>query len=127
MDVRYRNFYAKHLLSIRDLSEQRNPGAALIIRGGVQVSSAYSVGTGTEYNTLPIIEAIIRSYSYWGIVIAPAVMFCSYFPSLEELLAIYTTDIRTIYYMGDITDERSVRFLNTCTETSFEIIKLEFE
>jgi len=54
----------------------------------------------------------------------------SYFPSYEEFLMLIMTDIRKIYYFGDITDERSVKFLNDVSggrfeDGSFEIIKLE--
>jgi hypothetical protein len=52
-------------------------------------------------------------------------LFCTYFPSLEEFIALFSTDIRTVRYMGNIIDERTVRFLNSCSGESFEIIKLE--
>jgi len=57
------------------------------------------------------------------------VILCSYFPSYDEFMLLYMTDIRTVYYMGDIEDERAVQFLNAQTqaypEDGFEIIKLE--
>jgi len=54
-------------------------------------------------------------------------LFSTYFPTFEEFIALYSTDIRTIYYIGDISDERTVRFLNNCSGESFEIIKLEVQ
>ena len=60
----------------------------------------------------------------------PDILFCSYFPSLEEFKTLcYMTDIRKIYYMGEITDEEAVKFLNKQTkkdpQNGFEIIKLK--
>jgi len=127
MDVRYRNFYAQHVLSIRNLSEQRDPRAAIIIRGRVIVGYAFSKSTGTGYDTSAITEALINSYNYKLEGNDIAILFCTYFPTLEEICVLFLTDIRTIYYMGDIIDERVVHFLNTCTGYSFEIIKLEFD
>jgi len=61
--------------------------------------------------------------------LSPDIMFSSYFPSLEEFKAIGITDIRTVYYMGDITDPEAVKFLNVLTRSNkddgFEIIKLK--
>jgi hypothetical protein len=109
------------------LSGQQNPRAALILRGGVQVGSGFSSSTGTEYDTSPIFEALLNrsDIKYVSQDSDACSIFCTYFPSLEELLALYSTDIRTIYYIGDITDERSVKFLNSCTGPCFDIIKLE--
>lgn len=54
-------------------------------------------------------------------------LFCTYFPSLEEFRSIFITDIRLIYYMGEITDAETVKFLNTCSGKSFKIIQLQFD
>ena len=43
---------------------------------------------------------------------------------MEEFIALSSSDIRVIYYMGDITNENTVRFLNEDAE-NFKIIKLE--
>lgn len=43
----------------------------------------------------------------------PPVLFSTYFPCLEELLLLAQTDIRTIYFFGDVEDERTVKFLNS--------------
>lgn len=58
------------------------------------------------------------------------VIFCSFFPSLDDFNLLLKTKIRTVYYMGDIEDEETVKFLNILTrekpEESFEIINLKF-
>lgn len=123
MDPRYRDIFAHYVLSITSLSEQQNPRAALIVRGGIQVGVGFSKDTGTEFDTSPIFEALINSQEKEKS--HPLILFCTYFPSLEECIALYSSEIRKIYYMGDITDERSVRFMNKCAGLSFEVIKLE--
>lgn len=56
---------------------------------------------------------------------------CSYFPTLEEFIFLCHTNIRTIYYMGDIQEEKTVRFLNKLSkeniENQFEIIKINLK
>jgi len=127
MDYRYRDLFARHVLSITSLSKQQNPKAALIIRGGVLLGHGFSKSTGTESDTSPVFESIQEYYtkkSIWD-PLEESALFCTYFPSLEEFIALFSTDIRTVRYMGNIIDERTVRFLNSCSGESFEIIKLE--
>jgi hypothetical protein len=127
MDHRYRDIFAKHVLSITSLSEQQNPKAALIVRGGVLLGCGFSKSTGTENDTSPIFESIQEYYAMKGTCssIDKSAIFCTYFPNIEEFTALYSTDIRTVYYMGDIVGENTVRFLNNCSGDGFEIIKLE--
>jgi hypothetical protein len=60
-------------------------------------------------------------------------LFSTYFPSLEELLLLVYTPIRTIYFFGDIEDERVVKFLNSYKNrkavgsSDFEIICMKKE
>ena len=126
MDQRYRNFFACHVISLIGLSEQKSPRSALIAGGGELLASGFSKGTGTEYDTSPIFEALFK-YAASDKGCKDLAWFCSYFPSLEEFIALYSTEIRTVYYMGSIQDEKTVRFLNNCQGPSFEIIKLEVE
>lgn len=126
MDERYRNIFARHLLSIRELSECEIPKSAIIVRDSIQVGSGFSKKTNTEFDTSPIYDAMRHYYIIRDIVYNQPALFCSYFPNLGEFLALYSSDIRTVYYMGDITDEAAVRFLNNCLEP-FEIIKLEVQ
>lgn len=61
----------------------------------------------------------------------PFVLLSSYFPSLEEFKLLLKTNIRKIYYLGDIEieNEKTVKFLNKHTLEkpggSFEIINLK--
>jgi hypothetical protein len=87
------------------------------------------MATGTEYDTSPVFQAIQSYYSlkaHWDLS-DTSYIFCTYFPTLWEFISLYSTDIRTVYYMGDISDEETVRFLNGCYVPSFQIIKLELE
>lgn len=55
------------------------------------------------------------------------VLISTHFPSYEEFQALFETSVRKIYYMGDVNDEKAVRFLNAhskASEEGFEIIKL---
>ena len=126
MDNRYRDIFAKHVLSLLSLSRQQTPRAALIVRGGQQLGSGYNKAIGDTHETSPIIECLFEYYStivLWDKSFK-SVLFCTYFPSMEEFIALSSSDIRVIYYMGDITNENTVRFLNEDAE-NFKIIKLE--
>jgi len=56
-------------------------------------------------------------------------LFSSYFPTLEEFILLTSTRIRSVRYMGEIEDERTVQFLNAHTglypDDGFEIIKVQ--
>lgn len=54
-------------------------------------------------------------------------IFCSRFPNLEEMKAIVSTDIETVYFFGKVSDSNTVKFVNAVTESvrPLEIIKLE--
>jgi hypothetical protein len=130
VDNRYRDLFARHILSLLGLSEQVSPQSAIITRGGFVLGQGFSKSTGTEYKTSPIFEALYGYYARrncWDPLESYSSLFCSYFPTFEEFIALYSSDIRTVYYMGDITEEKTVRFLNSCSGLSFEIIKLEVE
>lgn len=129
METRYRDLFAKHVLSILSLSDQPDPKSALVVRGGIQLGSGFSRSTGTSSDTSPIIEALLCYYamrSIWDFNDEPCI-FCTYFPSLEEFKSIFITDIRLIYYMGEITDAETVKFINTCSGKSFKMIQLRFD
>lgn len=57
------------------------------------------------------------------------ILFSSYFPSYYEFLLLLLTPIRTVYYLGDVHDERAVSLLNAHTASApqdgFEIIGLK--
>jgi hypothetical protein len=57
------------------------------------------------------------------------VLFSSYFPSYYEFLLLLLTPIRTVYYLGDVHDERAVSLLNAHTMSApvdgFEVIALK--
>ena len=126
MDQRYRDIAILYVLSLTGLSEQQKPKAALIVRGRKQLGYGFSKGTGTDYDTSPIFEALLESSTCLILNVRDdsLAIICTYFPSLEEFIALYSSSIRKVYYMGDITDEKTVRFLNNCSK-SFEVIKLE--
>lgn len=58
----------------------------------------------------------------------PTILIATYFPTYEEFLTLYLTDIRTVYYFGSIEDEKTVKMLNAYTgydkDKGFEIIQL---
>jgi hypothetical protein len=126
MDEQHRNIFIRQVLSYLQLSEKSNPQAALIVRGIAPLGIGFSSGIGAGYVTSSIFEAVLQ---YQTLKIKteedePTYLFATYFPSLEEFRALYSTDIRTIYYLGDITDKNTVKFLNE-TICPFKIIKVE--
>lgn len=126
MDNRYRDIFAKYVLSLLSLSGQQTPRAAIIVRGGQQLGSGYNKAIGNNHETSPIVECLFGYHSakiLWD-GSYKSVLFCTYFPSMEEFIALFSSDIRTIYYMGDITNENTVRFLNEDGK-NFKIVKLE--
>lgn len=77
-----------------------------------------------DFVTSPVLEVVIQhGIGYEG------VLFSSDFPTLDEFIVLSSTKIRTVRYMGEITDDRTVQFLNAHThaypEDGFEIIKME--
>lgn len=128
MDEQYRNIFIRQVLSYLQLSERSNPQAALITRGSVPLGIGYSSLIGGGYITSSIFEAILQ---YQTLRIKtdreePAYLFSTYFPLLDEFRALYLTDIQTIYYMGDITDKATVKFLNE-TACPFKIIQIKMD
>ena len=62
------------------------------------------------------------------------VLFCSYFPSYHDFQLLLCTDIRTIYHLGEVDDEKAVKLLNAGTnqeketksgDLSFQVIRLK--
>jgi hypothetical protein len=57
----------------------------------------------------------------------------TYFPDFEELRVLWQTDIRTIYFFGDINNEEAANFINDINgeygesepEMAFEVINLK--
>jgi hypothetical protein len=133
MDYRKRDLYARHVLELSNLPECCRTRSALIAGGerGV-VASAYAenIVPGKEYETSPVTDAILRYFStclrHEDKDIA---FFVSYFPSLNEFLQIYRTNIRIVYHFGQIDDQDAVQFLNAHTkmnsEDGFQIISLK--
>lgn len=60
-------------------------------------------------------------------------LFSTYFPTLPELMMVHSIGIKNIYFFGDITDPRCVKYFNEhsayCEKTNnnelkFNIVKL---
>lgn len=56
-----------------------------------------------------------------------AVIFSTYFPSLNDMVLIIAVGITTVYFMGNISDTKTVDLINSTKENgiSLEMIKLE--
>jgi deoxycytidylate deaminase len=56
-----------------------------------------------------------------------AVIFSTYFPSLNDMVLILAVGITTVYFMGNISDTKTVDLINSTKENgiSLEMIKLE--
>jgi len=136
MERQFRDLFAKHLLELKNVSKCSNPRTAIITRGELLISSGWNREAVPGLQIPPIFIAIhgysLSAYKLYGGMNEETLnptLFSSYFPSLNEFLLLMTTDIRSVYYMGDLEDEKAVRFLNDLTrirpDDSFEIIKLE--
>ena len=138
MDARERNFYARQVLELRGMSECSSPRSAIVVRSkwGI-ISTAYSsyiLPVSKKYERSPVATAVLAFFQDIGQpVVHPReapVLFSSYFPSYEDFMLLMYTRIRTVYYMGDIENPKTVQFLNDHTagdrSDGFEIVKLEF-
>ena len=56
-----------------------------------------------------------------------AVIFSTYFPSLNDMVLILAVGITTVYFMGNISDTKTVDLINSTKENgiSLEMIKLD--
>lgn len=81
-------------------------------------------------------EAVIGFYTYGstgsGVLVSEEispVLFSTYFPSYYEFLLLLQTPIRTVYYLGDVDDEKAVSLLNAHTLAvpglGFQIVSLK--
>lgn len=85
---------------------------------------------GAIYHTSAVIKALFE----WAVLYKThnpyddvTYLFTSYFPNKEEFLALMLTDIRVIYFFGDIDDEHAVKMINKQTEKGddgFNMIRL---
>lgn len=141
MDGKQRNFFATVVQQSKQLSECRNPKAALIVRGESICGIGYNkcifaeeVGKFRESTELhpvftsPIFEAI-RSYLSGKsstddgreVQGSGGAAFLTYFPHIDELKLLYQADIHELYFFGDIDDELAVEFLNNVKDTKHDI------
>jgi hypothetical protein len=133
MDQRYRDILARYLLEIRQLSECKAPRSAIIAGGPFFLRAAVNRLLAGEQETSAVSEVIVGYFQDFRHVHEkePFVLFSSYFPSLEEFKLLLKTNIRKIYYLGDIgiENEETVNFINRHTVEkqgeSLEIINLK--
>ena len=54
-------------------------------------------------------------------------IFCTYFPRVQDLTLLIGTGIKTLYFLGDITDQEAVRFMREVNSDHkcLEIVRLE--
>jgi len=59
--------------------------------------------------------------------LAGAVIFSTYFPSLNDMVLILAVGITTVFFMGNISDTKTVDLINCTKENGIplEMIKLE--
>jgi hypothetical protein len=59
--------------------------------------------------------------------LAGSVIFSTYFPSLSDMVLILAVGVLTVYFMGEISDTKTVDLINCTKENgiSLEMIKLE--
>lgn len=108
-------------MSLLQFAEGESRKSAIIPLNN-KILYSYSSPIVDKYYTSPIFN-VLHNYLKLNEEKKNPVLFSSCFPSLDELIFIYETDIRTIYFFGDIENENVVDFLNKFTD--FEIIKLE--
>ena len=129
MDAGKRDIYARYVLGLLNLSKCSSPRAAIIVgREGrvdtVDEAISESIIPGKEYYGSPIFEVLVQFGTS-----REGELFSSYFPTLEEFILLTSTRIRSVRYMGEIEDERTVQFLNAHTglypDDGFEIIKVQ--
>ena len=146
MDDRRRDYFASVVFQSKRLSECEQPKAALIVRG----KSILGVGSNRTITTertgkagqtrrpiesSPVFDALQQFFSgpgYKGIggrnentqdPEEGGVAFLTYFPHVDELKLLYQSEIKKIYFFGDIDDEDSTNFINDLNY--FEIINIE--
>ena len=116
MDKRTRDFFVSVLLQSKGLSECKLSSAALISRGKNIVTNQYSYGLTSSrdnYLSSPIISAVLEyNVSSRNSSDDEEALFSTYFPNFSELQVLHNTQIRTIYFFGDISDTKSAKFLN---------------
>jgi hypothetical protein len=133
------------VLRLRELSECSVPRAAAIflssslsskassleeiINGDMIITSAFNTKIEGNFETSPVVQAYLKYRDISKDFFEEPLMVSSYFPSIQEFLFLSHTELRTVYYMGVITDGRAVRFLNDLTKNNpdkgFEIIKIK--
>lgn len=117
MDERRRDYFAEYLQRYKQFSEHRDPRTALIA-GGTHILACASndvIYEGSTYETSPIVAAILSWYKHHGAQNPyedKTYLFSSYFPSMQDLLAILLTPIRSVYFFGDIDKEDAAILLN---------------
>ena len=145
MDERNRDFIANHVLRLVELSECRVRRSSVIfidpdsenvvghspewVSNTSVLVSSFSSDIVEGYITSPIVDSYLKFSNLNFIGVNKPLIACSYFPSLEEFMFLSHTKLRTLYYMGVITDGRAVKFLNKITKDNpddgFEIIKIK--
>lgn len=56
-----------------------------------------------------------------------SVLFCTQFPTLEEMKLIVSAGIESVYFFGQVSDPETAKFANSLTKASIplELIRLE--
>lgn len=138
MDDGTRNFFARTLQECRRLSKCKSFEAALVARGEdiLGLSYSFAVVPETKFYNSPVIDAITMFLRKETVIVLPAILFSTYFPSYEELIVAHSAGIKEIYHFGDISDSRCVKFLNAhadfcsssaASKNGFKVFKLEMQ
>lgn len=121
-----KRFFCNTALGAKNLSRSKTPQGALVVKGRQIQSFGYSrqVVTKRDYEISAIYDAIFGARD---VNLAGAVVFSTYFPSLNDTILIVSMGIPRIYFTGNIEDKSAIDLINHLKDDSIplEIIKQE--
>ena len=122
--IEEKRFFRNTALGAREINN--NTQGAIVVRGKQIQSYGYSrrVVPKREYEISAIHDAVFGARD---VNLEGAVLFSTYFPSLDDVILILSVGISTVYFMGEINDAKAVDLINCSKENdiSLAMIKLE--
>ena len=108
------------------LSECGIKEGAVLVREQKIMSYGYNrdIIPGKEWNLSAISDALMGSKEN---DISNCTIFCTRFPKIEDMMLIVATGIKTLYFLGDITDQAVVRFMKEINSihNCLEVVRLQ--
>jgi hypothetical protein len=123
MNEDFKDIYINFALLILQKINKKEGKVALIPLKN-KILYAYSKILIDNYYTSPIYEVICEYLKILDKTEEVPPIFCTCFPTLEELIFICNNNINIIYFIGEITDKRIIDFLNS-NQINLKIVKLE--